>query len=103
MFTGAVSSISISDLYKVLLACDSPKPELPPATAYEPLAPPSNRDLGPPPPGYGRYADFDGAFRGGGPGGVGRGGPSEGGPRRNLEEVLCFKVSMSKQELIFMC
>jgi hypothetical protein len=73
----------------------SPKPELPPATAYDPPAPPSNRDLGPPPPGYGRYADFDGGFRGGGPGGVGRGGPQEGGPRRNLDEVLCFKVRAS--------
>ncbi|KAG0708960.1 hypothetical protein DFH29DRAFT_889887 [Suillus ampliporus] len=68
-----------------------PKPNLPPPRSYEPPSPPSNRDLGPPPPGYGRYADFDRGTMGpqvmshsGGPNG---GGP----PRRNLDDVLCFK------------
>ncbi|KAK7058890.1 RNA-binding component of cleavage and polyadenylation factor [Paramarasmius palmivorus] len=66
----------------------SPKPGLPPPKAYDPPSPPSNRDLGPPPPGYGRYADFDRGFNGG---------PIHGGnnpsmqPRRNLDDVLCFK------------
>jgi hypothetical protein len=70
----------------------SPKPNLPPPKSYEPPSPPSNRDLGPPPPGYGRYADFDRGAMGpqvtphsGGPN-------SSGPPRRNLDEVLCFKV-----------
>lgn len=67
----------------------SPKPTLPPPKAYEPPSPPSQRDLGPPPPGYGRYADFDRGF-GGGPGGPGGPGAPP-GPRRNLDEVLCFK------------
>jgi cleavage and polyadenylation specificity factor subunit 4 len=66
----------------------SPKPNLPPPQAYDPPSPPSQRDLGPPPPGYGRYADFDRGF--GGPGG-GPGGPTQQGPRRNLDDVLCFK------------
>jgi len=65
---------------------DSPKPNIPPPSAYDPLPPPSPRDLGPPPPGYGRYADFDH--------GPGSGIQSGGGqpPRRNLDEVMCFKV-----------
>jgi len=63
-----------------------PKPNMPPPAAYEPASTPSPRDLGPPPPGYGRYADFD---RGANPGGPQAGGPQ--GPRRNLDEVLCFK------------
>ena len=74
---------------------DSPKPNVPPAKAYDPPEPPSAKDLGPPPPGYGRYVDYE---RGGG--GGGGGGPTApngqmnvpGGPRRNLDEVLCFKV-----------
>ncbi|KAL0072054.1 RNA-binding component of cleavage and polyadenylation factor [Marasmius tenuissimus] len=67
-----------------------PKPGLPPASAYDPPSPPSNRDLGPPPPGYGRYADFDRGF----PGGAnypGAPNPSGMQPRRNLDDVLCFK------------
>ena len=53
------------------------------------------RELGPPPPGYGRYADFDrgngGGFPGPHPPGMGgSGGPP--GPRRNLEDVVCYKV-----------
>ncbi|KAL0580369.1 RNA-binding component of cleavage and polyadenylation factor [Marasmius crinis-equi] len=68
-----------------------PKPGLPPAHAYDPPSPPSNRDLGPPPPGYGRYADFDRGFSGGAnyPGGANPPGMQ---PRRNLDDVLCFKV-----------
>lgn len=76
------------------VVCRSPKPGIPPPKAYEPPEPPSVRDLGPPPPGYGRYADFD---RGGSnfpgphpPGLGGSGGPP--GPRRNLEDVVCYKV-----------
>lgn len=67
---------------------------MPPAKAYDPPSPPSAKDLGPPPPGYGRYADFD---RGGGGGTSGPGGPpnvANGPPRRNLDEVLCFKVHL---------
>lgn len=46
--------------------------------------PPPSRDLGPPPPGHGRFVDFN---RGGaGPRGT------DGMPRRNLDDVLCFKV-----------
>jgi cleavage and polyadenylation specificity factor subunit 4 len=72
----------------------SPKPNLPSPKSYEPPSPPSNRDLGPPPPGYGRYADFD---RGGamGPQVMPHGGPNGSGPpRRNLDDVLCFKVCL---------
>jgi hypothetical protein len=46
--------------------------------------------LGPPPPGYGRYADFDRGFSGGTHGGSASATP--GPPRRNLDDVLCFKV-----------
>ncbi|CAA7266535.1 unnamed protein product [Cyclocybe aegerita] len=68
-----------------------PKPNLPPSKAYDPPSPPSAKDLGPPPPGYGRYADFDRTAAGGAnmPGGPGN--PMIGPPRRNLDEVLCFK------------
>ncbi|QRV76288.1 ADP-ribosylglycohydrolase [Ceratobasidium sp. AG-Ba] len=66
-----------------------PKPDIPPPEAYRPPSPPSQRDLGPPPPGYGR-------FEHGGQGGPGGGfvvGANNPGfvPRRNLDEVLCFK------------
>ena len=43
----------------LLTTQDSPKLNIPPASAYDPPPLPSLRDLGPPPPGYGRYADFD--------------------------------------------
>lgn len=71
----------------------SPKPGIPPPQAYDPPSPPSSRELGPPPPGYGRYADFDRGFGNGTmpPGGTFNGPP--GSLRRNLDEVLCFKVS----------
>lgn len=73
----------------VVLTLRSPKPSLPPPKAYDTPEPPSQRELGPPPPGYGRYADFDRGAAGGGP----SHGPGQaGGPRRNLDEVLCFKV-----------
>ncbi|KAF8922450.1 hypothetical protein CPB85DRAFT_52725 [Mucidula mucida] len=68
-----------------------PKPNLPTQKDYDPPTPPT-RDLGPPPPGYGRYSDFDRGFSGGGAP-YGQGNPSSMGPRRNLDEVLCFKVS----------
>ncbi|EIM92200.1 uncharacterized protein STEHIDRAFT_47086 [Stereum hirsutum FP-91666 SS1] len=68
-----------------------PKPNIPPPKAYDPPEPPSHRDLGPPPPGYGRYADFDRTFLSGGGGGGGQGPGFNSGPRRNLDEVLCFK------------
>lgn len=67
------------------------KPSLPPPKAYDPPEPPSQRELGPPPPGYGRYADFDRGAVGGGQ----SHGPGQPGPRRNLEEVLCFKVRVA--------
>lgn len=73
----------------------SPKPGIPPPEAYRPPSPPSQRDLGPPPPGWGRFNDH-----GPGQGGSGGGfvvGPNNPGfvPRRNLDEVLCFKVNYS--------
>ena len=69
---------------------DSPKPELPSPKAYEPPPPPSTRDLGPPPPGYGRYADFDRGFPSGPIANASVNAP--GLARRNLDDVLCFKV-----------
>ena len=60
------------------------------------------RELGPPPPGYGRYADFDGNGPWPGnrpPGGGGSGGPP--GPRRNIEDVVCFKVRLPSQACYF--
>jgi cleavage and polyadenylation specificity factor subunit 4 len=78
-------------LFVNLSNATSPKPNLPPAKAYEPPPPPSPRDLGPPPPGYGRYADFDRGTSAG---------PTSGGvqaPRRNLDDVLCFKVRPHNQ------
>ncbi|KAI6137416.1 hypothetical protein F5141DRAFT_1041174 [Pisolithus sp. B1] len=70
-----------------------PKPSLPHPSAYDTPLPSANRDLGPPPPGYGRYADYDRSNGGGaGSAGTGSGGvavPS--GPRRNLDDVMCFK------------
>lgn len=70
----------------------SPKPTLPTAKDYEPPAPASQRDLGPPPPGYGRFNDFERAGPNGpSPGFAGNN--FQGTSRRNLDEVLCFKVS----------
>ena len=85
----------------------SPKVALPTEEDYRPASPPAQRELGPPPPGYGRYAEYGGSGRGlempnggsGSGGGMGRGAGSagagqfgDGAPRRNLDEVLCFKV-----------
>ncbi|TFK98644.1 hypothetical protein BDV98DRAFT_572490 [Pterulicium gracile] len=66
-----------------------PKPDIPPPSAYEPPPPPAARELGPPPPGYGRYAggEFERSFPGGGP----QGASMSSGPRRNLDDVMCFK------------
>ncbi|KZT44475.1 hypothetical protein SISSUDRAFT_1038995 [Sistotremastrum suecicum HHB10207 ss-3] len=70
-----------------------PKPEHPTAKDYAP--PPANlaRELGPPPPGYGRFGEYAGggpaqAFA---PGTGGAPGQPFAGPRRNLDEVLCYK------------
>ncbi|KAI5836100.1 hypothetical protein K523DRAFT_289996 [Schizophyllum commune Tattone D] len=63
-----------------------PKPGLPPPEAYE-LPPPPARDLGPPPPGYGRYTDFDRSYQNN----QNNAAAAAGAPRRNLDEVLCFK------------
>ena len=80
---------------------NSPKPGLPAPKAYEPPSPPSQRDLGPPPPGYGRYADFERGYPGNGPPGAGgTAGPP--GPRRNLEDVTCFKVSLLRKDSLFL-
>lgn len=76
------------------LFCPSPKPGLPPANAYEPPPPPSTRDLGPPPPGYGRYADFDRGFPGSSL--VNASANPPGPARRNLDDVLCFKVRITE-------
>lgn len=71
----------------------SPKPDIPTPKEYEPPSPPSPKDLGPPPPGYGRYADFDrGAGSTGTPTAHAVPGNMPTGPRRNLDDVLCFKV-----------
>jgi cleavage and polyadenylation specificity factor subunit 4 len=76
----------------IMIPFFSPKPNVPPPKAYDPPSPPSAKDLGPPPPGYGRYTDLDRGLGGGPPGG-GSGGTLTGPPRRNLDEVLCFKVN----------
>ncbi|KAJ7631005.1 hypothetical protein FB45DRAFT_917190 [Roridomyces roridus] len=61
-----------------------PKPGIPQPEAYEAPALPAME--GPPPPGFGRYGEFDRGFQGGNPN-LGANGPV----RRNLDEVLCFK------------
>ncbi|VDB87528.1 unnamed protein product [Peniophora sp. CBMAI 1063] len=74
-------------------------PDLPLPSEYNPPPPPAQRDLGPPPRGFGRYADFDpngvrssDGLNYGGSGSAGRSGAGEfSGSRRNLDEVLCFK------------
>ncbi|KAL9716153.1 RNA-binding component of cleavage and polyadenylation factor [Leucoagaricus gongylophorus] len=65
----------------------SPKPNLPSSSAYEPPPPPSTRDLGPPPPGFARYADLDKA-----PGlAPGPSAQPQMPQRRDPNEVTCFK------------
>ena len=76
--------------FEPLLNSFSPNPSIPSPTAYDPPSPPSAKDLGPPPPGYGRYVDME---RGNGAGHPGANSTMSGPPRRNLDEVLCFKVS----------
>jgi len=68
----------------------SPKPDLPAPSAYDPPPQPNMRDLGPPPPGYGRYADFE--PRNAGTVGSPFNTTNLAGLRRNLDDVLCFKV-----------
>ena len=79
----------------------SPKPSLPSPRAYEPPSPPSNRDLGPPPPGYGRYADYDRGGLGGSMTSQGNAAIASNAPRRNLDDVLCFKVSCHRLNIHF--
>ncbi|KAF8707730.1 Zinc finger C-x8-C-x5-C-x3-H type (and similar), partial [Rhizoctonia solani] len=69
----------------------SPKPGIPPPEAYRPPSPPSQRDLGPPPPGWGRFTEHGAGPNG--PGGSFVVGQNNTGfvPRRNLDDVLCFK------------
>ncbi|KAF9517628.1 hypothetical protein BS47DRAFT_1313929 [Hydnum rufescens UP504] len=62
-----------------------PKMALPTEEDYRPPSPPAQRELGPPPPGYSRYTEFGGSGRGEVPNG------GDAAPRRNLDEVLCFK------------
>jgi cleavage and polyadenylation specificity factor subunit 4 len=74
----------------------SPKPDLPAPHEYDPPSPPSPKDLGPPPPGYGRYTDFErGTTMQSAATSQGNQGGFTGGPRRNLDEVLCFKVKIN--------
>ena len=88
---GASECFASMYIHPLLTICFySPKPHLPAPKEYDPPSPPSQRDLGPPPPGYGRYADFDRGFSGG-PGGGSSGPGAQQGPRRNLDDVLCFK------------
>lgn len=71
----------------------SPKPGLPPPKAYDPPSPPATRDLGPPPPGYGRYADFDRNYQASGGTLTGANTSVQGTfIKRNYDDVLCFKV-----------
>ncbi|KAJ3750262.1 hypothetical protein DFH05DRAFT_1466633 [Lentinula detonsa] len=67
-----------------------PKPGLPKPEAYQ-TPPISMRDLGPPPPGYGRYADFERSFTNAPAASHAGPGVNNNVPRRNLDEVLCFK------------
>lgn len=69
-----------------------PKPGLPPPKAYDPPSPPATRDLGPPPPGYGRYADFDRNYQASGGTLTGANTSVQGTfIKRNYDDVLCFK------------
>lgn len=84
---------ALSSFLRPIIIAFSPKPSVPLPRAYEPPSPPSNRDLGPPPPGYGRYADYDRGTLGGPAASQGNVMVGSNGPRRNLDDVLCFKVS----------
>lgn len=91
----------------------SPKCSIPAEAEYRAPSPTAARDLGPPPPGYGRYADFDRQGGGGGGSGGGGGGPQgghrpftdkfDGAPKRNLDEVLCFKVILFAPAIFRLC
>jgi cleavage and polyadenylation specificity factor subunit 4 len=97
MLTRTVSRLSALKCFLFYSSfCASPKPNLPSPKSYEPPSLPSTRDLGPPPPGYGRYADFDRSGAGSGAGGMHNNAGGTSGPqRRNLDDVLCFKVGSS--------
>lgn len=76
----------------------SPKPNLPSSSAYEPPPPPSTRDLGPPPPGFARYADLDKA-----PGlAPGPSAQPQMPQRRDPNEVTCFKVCLLTPTFLFL-
>lgn len=81
---------SVSPRLCQILPIYSPKPDLPSTKAYDPPEPLASRDLGPPPPGYGRYPDFDRSFTGSS-GAAFANAVNGAAPRRNLDEVLCFK------------
>ncbi|CDZ97191.1 hypothetical protein SERLA73DRAFT_78143 [Phaffia rhodozyma] len=83
-----------------------PKLTLPPVEAYRPPTPPVEKSPGPPPPGYGRYAEWEpgsmtgmgggggfhrGGWNNGGEGGSGGGGGGGGGGRLDLSTILCYK------------
>jgi hypothetical protein len=89
----ASKSVDHLSIFTILTRDSSPKPGIPSPEAYRPPSPPSQRDLGPPPPGWGRFNDH-GAGQGGPSGGFVVG-PNNPGSRRNLDDVLCFKVSYS--------
>lgn len=82
-----LSTRTVSEAFLILfsryLPIFSPKPTLPPASAYEPT-PDAQRELGPPPPNFGRFGDFNQPMH--------RPDGSSFVPRRNLDEVMCFKV-----------
>ena len=83
-----LSTRTVSESFLILFtrysSIHSPKPTLPPASAYEPT-PDAQRELGPPPPNFGRFGDFNQPMH--------RPDGSSFVPRRNLDEVMCFKVS----------
>jgi len=66
-----------------------PKPNLPKPSEYTPPASASHRDLGPPPPGFGRFGDHDRPFPPSVTTSQAAGGAAAG--RRNLDDVVCFK------------
>ncbi|KAG8925134.1 RNA-binding component of cleavage and polyadenylation factor [Tulasnella sp. 418] len=68
-----------------------PKPNLPTEEDYRPPSPPSPRDLGPPPPGVGRFFDEGSGQQHGGRPFIRADGTGTGEQRRNLDEVTCFK------------
>ncbi|GJJ15890.1 hypothetical protein Clacol_010168 [Clathrus columnatus] len=66
-----------------------PKPELPKISEYAGPSISSHRELGPPPPGFGRHGEHERPFAPGGPPNQSTGMAAP--IRRNLDEVVCFK------------